>query len=199
MEYSEGLLKVNDVDTLKGNVKFYFSRFDTPDKNGRLMGKTAFNRTIKNNKDMIYHLLNHNPESIIGKPIEFGTDKNGMWVVSKMSKNDIGQRSLKLYQEGVYKYHSFGFYIVNSQMEKDIEIVNEAKIVEVSTVLYPAHDGETTIDMNKMDDLLRNNKLSNEILIKLDQLIARLPVENQHQTSQEINNFESLEDFIKKY
>ena len=182
IQFAEGLLQTNDVDTKQGKVKFYFSRTETPDKFSRQMKKNAFNRSFNNNMDQIYHLRMHNQSDVIGKVIEYGTDETGAWVVSKLSQNTAGRDSLILYDEGIYKYHSMGFYLVNSHQEGNIEIVEEAKVVEVSTVLHPAHDGATVISLNDLHSLQKNSQLSDKILERLDNLETRLLAE-QHRTS----------------
>jgi len=197
LQFAAGILHTNDVDTEKGKVKFYFSRTDSPDHHGRRMNKNAFNRSFNNNLDQIYHLRMHNQSDVIGKVIEFGTDNSGAWVVSKLSQNTAGRDSLILYNEGIYKYHSFGWYLINSHKEGDIQIVEEAKVIEVSTVLHPAHDGATTISLNKLDDLLKNSQLSDKILERLDEMQALLLAEkHQHSLDSDmskmlnyINNF----------
>ena len=37
LNYAEGVMLTNDVDTKKGLVKFYYARFDSPDANNRLI------------------------------------------------------------------------------------------------------------------------------------------------------------------
>jgi len=199
MKYSNLILNAKDIDDSKGIVSFYFADFNSIDSNGRKMNKNAFNRTFNNNFKRFAHLLNHNPSNILGKPLEVGSDEKGAFMVSQLSKNSFGSDALILYREGVYNEHSFGFEIIGSEMDKDIEIVNEVKMYEASTVTWGANEHTPTISLNQMEDLLRNSKLSDEILIKLDKIIAHLPVENQHQTSQEIIKDVSLVDFIKNY
>lgn len=196
LNYSTGIFHTNDVDDKTGTVKFYYANFNSVDTHGRMMGPKAFNRTIKNNKDKIYHLLNHNQDVIVGRPTEFGFDSNGAWVVSKMTNTEKGRETLQLYRDGVYKYASFGFYILNSQQDGDVEVVEELKMVEVSTVLYPANDLATTISVNE-----QNEDKVKEILNRLDKIDenqARL-LARQHQDplpSPEINLSE-VDEVIK--
>ena len=183
LNYSTGVFHTNDIDDKSGTVKFYYANFNSVDNHGRKMSPKAFNRTIKNNKDKIYHLLNHNQDQVIGKPLEFGTDSEGAWVVSKLANTDKGKETLQLYRDGIYKYASFGFYILNSSEEGSIEMVHEAKIVEVSTVLYPANDLAQTISVN--DALVKDDARLQEILTRLDKIDeaqARLLALEKHQT-----------------
>ena len=177
----------NDVDIKQGLVKFYYARFDSPDKHHRVMHKNAFNRTIKNNNEKIYHLNNHSPYHPIGKPQEFGTDEKGAWVISKLSQNADGQKALQLYDEGVYKYHSFGFFIINSVQDGENELVTEAKIAEVSTVLYPAHEDALTISLNAEQS---------QILDKLDSILAHLDKDSHPPTDTSVQD---TINFINNY
>jgi HK97 family phage prohead protease len=188
-----------DIDDKKGIVSFYFADFNSVDSHGRKMNSMAFNRTINNNFKRFAHLLNHNPSTIIGKPMEVGTDAKGAYMVSQLSKNTYGRDALILYQEGVYNEHSFGFQIIKSEMEKNVEIVNELKMFEASTVTWGANEYTPTISINTMEDLLKNSKLSDDILIKLDKLLARFPVADQHEAPQDSFNYEELKDYIKNY
>jgi len=185
--YADGVLQTNSIDTDKKEVTFYFARFDSPDKRGRKMDSKAFNRSFKNNINQIYHLNNHNQEQPIGRIIAFGTDEKGAWVTSKLSDSTAGQDALIRYNEGIYKYHSFGFYIVNSVSEGDTELVTEARVIEVSTVLQPAHNGATTISLNG----------DNNILERLESIEALLSAA-KHQESQD-HTMDQAIDYIKKY
>jgi HK97 family phage prohead protease len=213
-------------DIPENHVKFYFANFTKKDSHGRIMAPTAFNRTLKNNRDKIYHLLNHDDNQIVGKPVEFGTDDYGAWALSRLVNTEKGKETLQLYRDGVYKYASFGFYIKNSHDENGTEVVDEAHVVEVSTVLYPANDMARTIDVNGIIEHFERNNKTQEVLDKINYLIetlnieqvvntteelkkliisvkdqiARLPVEQQHQTPQEkVDYYAELNDFINNY
>lgn len=188
MEYTTLCRNTRDLDTTKGIVSFYFADFNSIDANKRRIEKNAFNRTFKNNFKRYAHLLNHDPSTIIGKPLEVNSDPKGAYMVSQLSKSSAGRDALILYEEGVYNEHSFGFQIIKSIQEKDIEVVNELKMWEASTVTWGANPNTPTISLNKAEDLLHHSKLSEEILAKLDILIsnstdARRPVK-QHSAPQ---------------
>ncbi len=134
-------------------VKFYFARFDSVDSYGRIPSKTAFNRTIKNNAKKWSWLREHTNNDVIGKVLEAGTDGKGAWVRAQILDTSAGRDASILYDEGVYIYHSFGYYIIASHFDtingKQVEVVDEAKVVEVSTVLDPANLNATIISLNK--------------------------------------------------
>ena len=186
--YAEAVLQKNSINEEKGEVTFYFARFDSPDKRNRKMDSKAFNRSFKNNIDQIYHLNNHNEEAPIGRILAFGTDDKGAWVTSKLSNSTAGRDALIRYSEGIYKHHSFGFYITNSHTDGDVEIVTEAKVVEVSTVLHPAHNGATTISLNGDNNILR----------RLESIEALLSAE-KHQNSHESTDIADALKYIQEY
>jgi len=188
LEYAEGVLVTNSIDEEARTVKFYYARFDSPDARGRIMHKNAFNRTITNNLDKIYHLNSHNEELPIGKPIEFGSDAKGAWCKSRLSKNSDGEKALQLYKEGVYKYHSVGFYILNSEDKEGNELVTEARIAEVSTVLYPAHTGATLISLNTERDKRLNS---------IEESVKALSLDKSHTDSQK--EISDAIKFIQEY
>jgi len=192
MEYLSGLLfNTKDIDHKKGIVSFYFADFNSVDAHGRKIDSKAFNRTINNNKERFAHLLNHDPSNIIGKPIEVGTDGKGAYMVSQLSKATSGRDALIKYEEGIYTEHSFGFRIVKSHEEMiqndNVEVVEELQMYEASTVTWGANPNTPMISLNQMDELIQNGKLTQQILEKLDTLIARIPA-TTHNAPQKVEN-----------
>jgi HK97 family phage prohead protease len=198
MEYSTIRKNARDIDAKKGIVSFYFADFNSIDSNGRKMHRNAFNRTIKNNKDRIVHLLNHDPNVIIGKPMEIATDLKGAFMVSQLSKNTAGRDALILYEEGVYNEHSFGFEILKSKDEGKFELVDEVRMWEASTVTWGANPNTPTISLNQAESLIKEGRLSDEILNKLDELLARLPAE-QHQAPPEVSDIQQAINILDNY
>lgn len=200
MEQYKLICNTKDFDQKKGEVAFYFANFKTPDRNGRLMHRNAFNRTIKGNFQNMVHLLNHDPNAIIGKPIRIETDENGAFMVSKLSKNDLGRNALTMYEEGIYNQHSFGFEILNSTVEKDFELVKEVRMWEASTVTWGAHPDTPVISLNQAN----NEELINRIK-SLDEKLALL-IQNQalllgqdHQDSLQDGSVADLIAFIDNF
>ena len=152
MEYSNLIHNARDIDNKKGIVSFYFADFNSVDAHGRRMDKNAFNRTFKNNQKRFAHLLNHDINIMIGKPLEVGTDEKGAFMVSQLSKNSHGKDALILYEEGIIKEHSFGFRIVDSIEENGVEIVNELQMFEASSVTWGANPETPTISLNSNNE-----------------------------------------------
>lgn len=206
MEIGSILKNMRDFDDKKGIVSFYYADFNSIDSNGRMFEKNAFNRTIKNNEKRIRHLFNHNPNTIVGKPIEFGKDEKGAFVVSKLTNTNSGQELLELYREDIINEHSFGYQIVNSHMDRDIQVVEEVKMFEVSSVVWGANENTPTISVNslemndlysKLDNLLKTNELLEN---KLNELLALVPA-LQHNDPKEdlLLDLNYITDYIKNY
>jgi len=211
MIYSNLIKNAKDIDTKKGIVSFYFADFNSIDAHGRRMDKKAFNRTINNNSKRFAHLLNHDTNIMIGKPLEVGTDDKGAFMVSQLSKNSYGKDALIMYEEGIITEHSFGFKIIDSAQEGKVEVVNELQMFEASSVTWGANPNTPTISLNshqselvkeikamtavntELLELLKNQD-KQELITLLNDISARLPVPQGHQTSHqsEINEVISL-------
>ena len=179
---------VNDIETSGRKVKFYYAVFDDLDANGWIFNSKAFNRTINNEKDRPF-LREHNNLEVVGKVIELGTDSKGAWAVTKIANTDRGNETLGLYEEGVYKYHSFSGYAIQSTKITNGTLVKEASLEEVSVVLNPANINATIISI---ENAIRNGTLT------LEQLEALVPDED-HNDSPVEESAEDLLTFIKNY
>jgi len=183
MEYSNLTKNARDIDTKKGIVSFYFADFGSVDSHGRRMHRNAFNRTFNNNFKRMVHLFNHDANTIIGKPLEVGTDQKGAFMVSQLMPTEKGKEVLTLYNEGVINEHSFGFLIKDSNKDGEIEVVNELQMFEASSVTWGANPNTPVISLNQIyEDRLKS------LETKIDAIMARLPVEAQHQASQRSDN-----------
>lgn len=193
---SQTIRNMRDIDEGKGVVSFYFSDFGSVDSHGRKMSPTAFNRTIKNNFNRIQHLQNHDPNRIAGRILDLNTDSKGAYAVSKLSKSSTGADLKILYDEGIINEHSFAFRIINSHDENGIEIVDEAQIWEVSSVTWGANEHTPMISLNELSDMLKEDKMSQEVLEKLNEIASLLPA-IKHQDSKE--SLDNLKHYINNF
>ena len=206
MEYSNLLLNARDIDEKKGIVSFYFADFNSVDGHGRRMNKNAFNRTFNNNFKRFAHLLNHDPNIIIGKPLEVNKDEKGAYMVSQLSKSSYGRDALIQYKEGIYNEHSFGFIIKDSVKDGKVEVVNELQMFEASTVTWGANEATPMISLNTLGEIKKKIEaiemtvgLNESIVNKLDTIMARLPGES-HQTPLEVEDeIQQVMNLLKKY
>ncbi len=190
--YTNAVGRIEEIDAQKGIVKFRWADFNSIDSQNRRMSPKAFNRTIKNNFKRIKHLQNHNPDRMIGKILELYTDDKGAVAVSQLSKNTAGQDMLMLYNEGIMSEHSFAFNILKSHDEDGVEVVDEARVWEVSSVTWGSNENTPTLNVNS--EQLNNIKILN----KLDEIALALSEKNSNSQASDTNVKETLE-YIKQY
>ena len=195
---ADAIKNMRDFDDKEGIVSFYYANYNSIDAHGRRMSKTAFNRTVKNNFNRIRHLQNHNPDVIVGKPIEFGSDENGAYVISKLAKNTAGRDLLALYNDEIVNEHSFLAEIIKSHKEGDVEVVDEARLWEVSSVTWGANQYTPTIALNAYDAMLRRGDLDESILNKLEEILNLLTPAEEHSDPDERVDYSEIINYINR-
>ena len=144
--------RVLNTSTSKREITFYPVVFDNLDSWGRMYSPTSFNRTIKNNNFTFPHLVEHMSNEVVGKTIRMEPDDIGLLTVVKVSNTTKGDDLLTLYNDGIYKYHSFAGYIIQSEWRqsegKDIEYVTELALDETTTTLFPANRNAALVSLN---------------------------------------------------
>src|SRR6202012_5602992 len=66
----------------------------------------------------------------------------GLYFETPIAKTQLGDDVLQLYRDGVYKEHSVGFEMINSQPiagDEPVNVIKEAKLWEGSTVTWGAN------------------------------------------------------------
>lgn len=166
-------IELKDLNESKGIVEFYFSAW-TKDLDGDTILKTAFTKTIKENKSRIYHNRDHIDS--VGTPIAFGTDDNGAWVSSQLAiKTIAGADMFEQYKAGLVKGHSQEFEPIRATGIKGIDrVIEEARLWGVTSVTaIPANLDTPTIELKsfeyfsnyvtKISKLLTEGKVSDEL------------------------------------
>jgi HK97 family phage prohead protease len=165
-------LIIKDIDTTKGIVQGYFSAFGNTDSHGDVMLPGAFAKSIAENgpngTDRIAHLYLHDSERPIGKLLRLEEDATGLLFESKMSKTQLGQDVLTMYEEGIIKEHSVGFFSVRdkyTELRDEEDKISgyefqEVKLLEGSSVVWGANS-QTPVTSIKSDD---------NILARIDEL-----------------------------
>ncbi|HTB06574.1 MAG TPA: HK97 family phage prohead protease [Bacteroidia bacterium] len=140
--------KLKDVDTTGRTVCGYFASFNTKDSDGDMFAPGCFAKSISENRDRIMHLLQHNTLQPIGRPSTLKEDNQGLYFETPVANTQLGDDVLQLYRDGVYKEHSVGFEMINSQQlsvvsqqssEEPVNVIKEAKLWEGSTVTWGAN------------------------------------------------------------
>lgn len=147
--------QVKDVDTVKRQVKLYYSAFELKDSDGDIIRGGALKKTQSEwgpaGKNRIWHLDNHTPMHRIGKPSEMGEDQYGAWAVTQVRDTTAGKDAMVLYDAGDITEHSFGFIVMKEQRENDANILLELQQFEYSSVNWGANMETHTIDVKSQD------------------------------------------------
>ena len=136
---NEIVIPVKDVDSLKGIVKAYYSVIGNADSDNDIVEPGAGTKTIQERgpggSDRIKHFKFHDPRLAPGRIKELGEDEFGGFFVSNISKSTLGRDTLIEYQEGIITEHSFGFEIIQYDIDEvGIRHIKEYRLWEVSTL-----------------------------------------------------------------
>jgi hypothetical protein len=119
----------------------YGSVFGNLDSYRDIVEKGAFTRTIKNNKNRMKILWQHDMWSPIGKPVEIYEDDKGLFLKAKISDTEQGKEAYTLMKDKVLNEMSIGYNTVKYEYdkEKDIRYLKEIKLYEVSIVTWASN------------------------------------------------------------
>lgn len=111
-----------DVDTKKGIVCGYFSKFGNKDSDGDIIVAGAYAQTIaengpKSSRPRIKHLLDHDTTKAVGKLLELKEDSVGLYYESQAGKHSVGQDFLLMVEDGIITEHSVRF--ITQKWERD--------------------------------------------------------------------------------
>lgn len=148
-------LELKDFEEAKGIVSFYYSAFNNVDLVGDIVTPSAFIKTVSENFKHIYHNRDHN--EAVGKPLEFGQDNKGAYVVSQLAiKTEDGLDCFEQYKAGIIKGHSMEYNAIKWSYDeiKDVRTITEAKLWGVTSVTnIPANLEATTISIKSFTDI----------------------------------------------
>jgi len=191
---NNGFLK--DVDSKKGIVTGYFAAFNNIDSGGDMIIQGAFKKSIqergKGGKDLIFHLLQHNTEQVLGKPNVLKEDATGLYFETEIVKTSFGEDTLKLYDANVYNQHSIGYREIKTERveipattEKPSGVfykLLELKLFEGSTVTWGMNENTPFLGMKSGENEI------NFITGKMNRVLKALKVGCL--TDETLNNLE---------
>jgi HK97 family phage prohead protease len=217
---------VKDVDVKNRTVLFHASVFGNIDSDDDIIQPGAYLKTIQENgpsaKNRVWHLFNHWLDWPLSKPKLLKEDSIGLYCETTMPDTDKANDILKLYEAGYLTEHSVWIQIikaVNQTAEsREIRLIQEVKLMEVSSVLWGANEAAQTIGIKSLaelnrriengDAILRNGTLTDEMFkrleIDLTDIKAKLallteppqtiqkPVDSNSTTLEAINRFKNL-------
>jgi len=185
---------VKDVDTKGRIVTGYFARYGNVDSDKDMFREGVFKKSITESgpsgMNRIAHLLQHDPNRPINKPMVLEERKDGLYFETKFPNTDTANDTLKLYQEGFYNEHSVGFNIGRSTKHPemdDVQLITQAKLWEGSTVVWGANEQTPFLGfkaknkkdaikekMSTIDTLLSKASFTDETFYKLQILNEQL-------------------------
>lgn len=183
---------VKDIDVKKRIVTGYLSTFGgEKDSYGDVVVKGAFSKSIKERKQDIFFLNQHNWNQPHGKFNILTEDSRGLYFESeKLIDTTYSSDVLKLYEAGIIKEHSFGYNTIKSDFnkEKDIRYLKELKLYEGSNVTIGANRNtpflgmKTTLkeinDQSKtLYKAIRNGDFTDDTFILLEVALKQLQLE----------------------
>jgi len=177
----QGPSEIKDVDTKQGVVISYPSTFDVIDSGKDRVRKGAFNRTINswgpNGKKRIKVLFNHEPWSMIGKPLALKEDDYGLYAESKIVPTNLGKDILLLLENEVITEQSIGYSAVREEHddESGIRDLLEVKLYEYSFLAWGMneqtpiigtkaqhHAADVALSMKRLQKVLEAGEFSTE-------------------------------------
>jgi HK97 family phage prohead protease len=168
-----------DVDLVGGVVKVVGSTMDIEDCDSDIIDSGAWNKTISERgpvgSKLVCNLIDHHASvaKMYGKPSELYVENNQLISVTPILKTSLGMDLLKMYEAGIINQQSVGFSTIRDEMNQEtgVRIIKEAKLYEISAVLWGANSVTPTLDFIKdMDGELafktlkgREEKLTKEL------------------------------------
>lgn len=132
--------EIKDLDMKGRRVSGYLSSFDNIDRDGDVIIKGAFKKTLQERKSEIRFLNQHEWKEPHGFFEELEEDSYGLYFVSKaLTDTTYSSDALKLYDAGIIDQHSIGFETVKKENREGVRYLTELKLWEGSNVTMAAN------------------------------------------------------------
>lgn len=190
LDYKSHFGEIKDIDMKGRRVSGYLSAFDNKDHDGDIIVKGAYTKSLKERKNDIFFLNQHNWAQPHGKFDELKEDSNGLYFVSNpfVSGVSYSDDTLKLYEAGIIKEHSVGFITIQDEIKSDTRYIKEIKLYEGSNVTLGANSNTPFTgfksSMKDIDDqskrivkALRDGTFTDETFILLEVALKQLQKE----------------------
>lgn len=189
LDYKSHFGEIKDIDMKGRRVSGYLSSFDNKDSDGDIIVKGAYSKSLKERKDQIFFLNQHNWAQPHGKFDELKEDGKGLAFVSNpLIDTSYSMDTLKLYEAGIIKEHSVGFITVKDEVKSDARYIKEIKLYEGSNVTLGANSNtpftgfksslkEIDEQSKKIMKALRDGTLTDETFVLLEIALKQLQKE----------------------
>lgn len=155
-------------------VEAYASTFGNIDAGRDIMEKSAFKKTLQEQRTRIKTLFNHDWNTIIGKPIEMYEDSKGLYTKTQFVNTLKSNEIYELIKENIVNELSIGYDIVKKDYDKikNTNHLREVKLYEYSFVTFAMNE-QAQVQSVKAGRMLSGN---NETVIRnlIESLIALL-------------------------
>lgn len=160
LEFKNITGSIKDIDMGGRRVTGYLSSFDNKDFDGDIIVKGAFTKSIRERKNDIFFLNQHNWAQPHGKFRVLQEDSKGLYFESEpLIDTTYSSDTLKLYEAGIVKEHSIGFITMKDEMDSkaDARIIKEVKLFEGSNVTLGANNqtpftGTKSLTLKEIND-----------------------------------------------
>lgn len=189
LEYKSIQGEVKDLDMKGRRVTGYLSAFGNEDYVGDVMVPGAFAKSLKERKDKIFFLNQHNWAQPHGKFEILQEDSKGLYFESMpLPDTSYSNDLLKLYEAGIINEHSIGYSVIKDEMKSGVRMLNEVKLYEGSNVTLGANPetpftglkwGIETIDdqEKKLIKAIRNGTFTDDTFSLLEFALKQLRAE----------------------
>jgi len=150
------LLKLSDVNE-EGVIEGYASVFKNKDRNGEVVDKGAFKKTLNDGKKVPL-LWQHDPSDPIGPVEEAKEDDTGLRIKAQILQTiQRGREALAIVKAGIVKGMSIGYRVLQDEWDhaEGVRHIKEVDLWEVSLVTFPANVEAQIRSVKEGDPLTR--------------------------------------------
>jgi uncharacterized protein len=165
-------------------VEAYASTFGNVDAGRDIMEKSAFKKTLQEQKNRVKALFNHDWNTIIGKPLEIYEDTKGLYTKTQFVNTIKSNELYELIKEGIVNELSIGYDIVKKDFDRvqNVNHLREVKLYEYSFVTFAMNE-QAQVQTIKAGRVL-NSQNENTVRMLIESLMALLesngtPLNNQ--------------------
>lgn len=162
--------ELKDLNDKTGEVAFYFAAWGL-DRDGDIMKKSAYPKTIKENFKNIYHNFDH--EAVCGVVKNMEVDERGAFCVSQLILGTpLGSDVYAMYKAGAIKGHSQEFETLeyayeNIASNKKARVISDVRLWGVTTCSkIPANAETPTLYIKSYEDAVSYMESLNDLLTK---------------------------------
>lgn len=152
------------------HIRAYACAFNNVDSYGDTIAPTACDVWLASDEAARVALCyQHNMSDVIGVITDKGVDTYGLWFEADILPTTSGRDVQILMRAGAIREFSIGYYTVNSHYvvrdEKDIRVLDEIRIAEISPVTRAANPRAVLVDIKSEAGMLQS--MSDDDLMKI--------------------------------